>query len=209
VAAGIPVGLEGALGRSHKRPEGLSWRWRIFALRHPSATSSEHTTKCSSNRASPTKTLTEIRAQNATHRSSLQDHEEALHKLRLQHSQVLAANQEATAAFDREAARLDEEILIRKSDEEKAKKELQQLEKVTLVFARAALVFPFRGSSSFLLWVVRCLIIWVGFIGNLLALAMQRLNQVPFGNQDMASQMLSISRLEREQRHLRQELRDI
>jgi len=132
-----------------------------------------------------------------------------LHKLRLQHSQVLAANQEATAAFDREAARLDEEILIRKSDEEKAKKELQQLEKVTLVFARAALVFPFRGSSSFLLWVVRCFIIWVGFIGNLLALAMQRLNQVPFGNQDMASQMLSISRLEREQRHLRQELRDI
>jgi len=78
-----------------------------------------------------------------------------VHKLRLQHSQVLAANQEATAAFDREAARLDAEILLRKSDEDKAKKELQQLEK------------------------------------------------------EISGQMLNISRLEREQRHLRQELRDI
>lgn len=78
-----------------------------------------------------------------------------MHKLRLQHSQVLAANQEATAAFDREAARLDAEILLRKSDEDKAKKELQQLEK------------------------------------------------------EISGQMLNISRLEREQRHLRQELRDI
>ena len=97
----------------------------------------------------------EIRAENAEHRASLVESEEGLHKLRLRLKLQLEANQEASAAFEREAGRLDNQILLRKTEEEKANLDMRQLER------------------------------------------------------EISSQMRNIARMEREQRQLRQELRDI
>ena len=99
--------------------------------------------------------MAEVRAENAEHRAALSESEESLHKLRLRLQHALEGNQEASASFEREAAKLDSQLQSRRLEEEKANQDLRQLEK------------------------------------------------------EISLQMRNIARLEREQRQLRQELRDL
>ena len=67
------------------------------------------------------------RADNVSKRHLLQVREEKLYKFIRQHKQVQQASREDTAAFEREAYKLDKDIVFNKQLESKANTELQEL----------------------------------------------------------------------------------